>query len=68
MLIKQKAIANETKCFLHDSGLKARYVAERVGIHEQTFSKFVNNRVTLSDRQLKSLSNYMDDYKQRNDL
>lgn len=68
MLIKQKTIADETKCFLNISGLKAKFVAEQVGIDEQTFSKFVNHRLALSNAQLATLINYVNEYKQRNKL
>lgn len=66
MLIKQQAIADETRDFLNHWGLKAKYVAEQVSIDKQTFSKFVNHRIALSGNQLLSLRQYMNDYECRN--
>ena len=66
MLIKQQSIADETREFLNHWGLKAKYVAEQVCIDKQTFSKFINHRIALSERQLLVLKQYMDDYEYRN--
>lgn len=66
MLIKQQSIADETRDFLNHWGLKAKYVAEQVCIDKQTFSKFVNHRIALSERQLLALKQYINDYEHRN--
>lgn len=55
MLLEQEHMADNTREFLKQCGLKAKFVAEQVVIDEQTFSKFVNHRVALSNNQLTAL-------------
>lgn len=66
ILRKQEQAANDTKEFLKASGLKSKYVAAKVGIDEQSFSKFINHRMALSERQLMLLETYKDEYRQLN--
>lgn len=65
-LSMQCGVADETREFLHCWGLKSKYVAAKVGIDEQSFSKFLNHKLALSDNQMKRLNAYMVDYKRRN--
>ena len=68
MLLEQERAADETREFLSQSGLKAKFVAEQIRIDRQSLSKFMNHRLALSQNQLFALQNFMNDYRQRNNL
>ena len=57
-MLEQSNVADDTREFLKDSGLKSKYVAAKVGIDEQSFSKFLNHKLALSERQLLLLEKY----------
>lgn len=66
MLQKQEQLATEVREFLGKWGLKAKFVAERAQIDEQSFSKFVNHKLALPDYQIAQLKAYIQDYERRN--
>ena len=68
MLLEQERAADETREFLSQSGLKAKFVAEQIRIDRYSLSKFINHRLALSQNQLFALQNFMSDYRQRNSL
>lgn len=67
-LLEQERIANELLEFLAKSGLKAKFVAGKIGMSRQTLSKFANHRYALSINQLSALQRFMDEYRQRNGI
>ena len=64
--VEQYPIAEETKAFLAKWGLKKKFVARMCGIAEGVFSKFINNKVALSSKQLERVTTYTSDYVRRN--
>lgn len=64
--VEQYPIAEETKAFLSKWGLKKKFVARMCGIPEGVFSKFINNKVALSSKQLERVTFYTSDYVRRN--
>ena len=64
--VEQYPIAEETKAFLAKWGLKKKFVARMSGIPEGVFSKFINNKVALSSKQLERVTTYTSDYVRRN--
>lgn len=65
-MIEQYAIAEEVKVFLSKWGLKRKFVAEVCQIPETVFSKFLNNKVVLSSKQIERVTAYIEDYIRRN--
>ncbi len=65
-MLDQYEIAEETRDFLAQWGLKKKYVAKVCQIPEGVFSKFLNNKVALSSGQLGRVTAYTSDYVRRN--
>jgi len=65
-IIDQYGIAEETRDFLAQWGLKKKYVAKVCQIPEGVFSKFLNNKIALSPNQLGRVTAYTSDYARRN--
>lgn len=64
--VEQYQVAEQTKEFLAKWGLKKKFVARTCGIPEGVFSKFINNKVALSGKQLERVTSYTSDYVRRN--
>lgn len=62
----QLPVANQTRKFLAQWGLKQKYVAAACQIPESVFSQFLNAQLALSPAQLARIMAYMDDYLRRN--
>lgn len=62
----QRPVADQTKEFLAQWGLKQKYVAAACQIPESVFSQFLNSQLVLSPAQLGRVEAYMTDYCRRN--
>lgn len=65
-IMDQITIATDTKNTLEKFGLKQQYVAERCEISEAVFSKFLNGKAALNEKQLECVVTYIKDYVRRN--
>lgn len=65
-MMEQKKVAEQTKAFLSQWGLKHKFVAEKCKIPGTVFSSFIHGRLALSDRQLSRIEQYTSDYLRRN--
>lgn len=65
-ILEQYSAAEKTKAFLTRWGLKSKFVAEACQIPETAFSKFLNNKAALTDKQVERITAYVDDYVRRN--
>lgn len=65
MLLEQEKLANETRAFLENYGLKGKYVAGKCGLCPHILSKFINHKIALSQNQLNRLVSFIEEYQRR---
>lgn len=64
---EQAQVMEQVNSFLERRGMVGKYLAAQVGLSEAQFYAFKGGRRLLTKRQLKRLSDFMDDYDRRLD-
>lgn len=62
---EQYEIAEATRKFIKDSGLTQKHVAQQCNIYQTAFSGWLNHNRTITEKQLKAVTDYMADYTRR---
>jgi len=59
-LADQSALRKNLDTFLQTRGIKARWLADKLGFHETRISHFRNGRENLCDKDYSKLVNYLE--------
>lgn len=64
--MEQYELSLRVKDLLNEYGLKQNFVADKCHIQRTSFSMFMHRKLALSDRQLRCIAEFVDDYIRRN--
>lgn len=62
---EQYEIAEAICKFIKDSGFTRKHVAQQCNINETVFSSWLNHNRTITEKQLKAVTDFVADYEQR---